>query len=93
MPGIPSVVKSIELSLLLGHPLGQVLPTALGATLATLARSEGWRPVELSMMLNGYPGRVYSFRRDRIAELTGASRADIDRWIDIEAERRRKVAV
>lgn len=82
------VVKEVDVALALGFPLPQALANALRSTLAQVAGAEGWRAQEMTMMLGGYRGRVYGSRRDRLAELVGGTREDVDRWIEQEARRR-----
>lgn len=78
----------VPVLLALGFPLSQAVQRALGLSVTALARQEGWDRSLLSMVLNAHRHRVCPGIRDRLAEMLGATRGEVDAWIAAEAARR-----
>lgn len=79
-------VKLIRAAIDLGFSTSEAVQKALGRPLSHFAEERGHRPSEVSMCLNGYPGRTYALIRDHLAAELGIERRHLDVLIDGEPE-------
>ena len=80
MPDFRSV-NMIEVAIAVGFTPSEAIQNALGVSLAHFAADAGCTATQVSMCLNGYPGRVYSGIRDALCRRLGVPRDRLDRWI------------